>query len=153
MGRFRAMRSPLVARSLASATASPALSVAVTAMATLARTAKAVDNFMMMNEGPGKDEGRIDTYFDISVAYKSISSDSGLCVFQSSQAVKLLTYMRPPSMSNLSLSCRTLYVKVEAGVVTQNYGVQIKASRARFRSITALEALFFAIHSLELRSD
>lgn len=80
MGRFRAMRSPLVARSLASATASPALSVAVTAMATLARTAKAVDNFMKMNEGPGKDEGRIDTYFDISVAYKSISSDSGLCV-------------------------------------------------------------------------
>ena len=106
-----------------------------------------------MNEGPGKDEGRIDTYFVISVAYKSISSDSGLCVFQSSQAVKLLTYMRPPSMSNLSLSCRTLYVKVEAGVVTQNYGVQIKASRARFRSITALEALFFAIHSLELRSE
>jgi hypothetical protein len=105
MGIFRAIRSPLVARSLASATASPALSVAVTAMATLARTAKAVDNFMMMNEGPGKDEGRIDAYFVISVAYKrevSVSSDSGLCIFHCSE-LPGCQEMRPPQFEFRSL--------------------------------------------------
>ena len=50
-GRFRAIRWALVRTSLVSTTVPLGMAVAVTAAATLTRTAKTVDNFIMKEKG------------------------------------------------------------------------------------------------------